>query len=78
MIGNHFTFRDGELRRRKYKQRDADISARVQSMKDKQKAVDEWEEKKRLILRPLAYCAMLLIGLGGGALAYRYYYYFHA
>ena len=43
-------------------------------MKEKYKTSEEWEEKKKLIMRPLAWCAaLLLVGLGGGTLAYNYY-----
>lgn len=51
-------------------------AAKVKAMQERQRANELWHEKKRLIMRPISLCvAFVVLGLGGGALFYRY---FHA
>ncbi|XP_063612429.1 tyrosine-protein phosphatase non-receptor type 2-like [Penaeus indicus] len=65
-----------DVRQRKRRERIEATAAKVKNMVDKQRANEQWQEKKRLIMRPISLCvAFVMLGLGGGALFYRY---FHA
>lgn len=70
------TSRPNDVRQRKRRERIEATAAKVKNMVDKQRANEQWQEKKRLIMRPISLCvAFVMLGLGGGALFYRY---FHA
>ena len=59
-----------DVRRR----REAKIQQKVQEIQEKARATEDWEERKKLLIRPLSVCAaILLLGLGGTFLAYYRY-----
>lgn len=65
-----------DVRRRKRMDRTAATAAKVKAMVEKQRVTELWQERKRLIMRPISLCvAFVVLGLGGGTLFYRY---FHA
>jgi len=65
---------ENEVRRRHYQDRNSAMSTKVADMVKKQRDTESWDQKKRLIKRHLSLCVtFLVIGLGGGALYYRYF-----
>uniref|UniRef100_A0A0P4WE03 protein-tyrosine-phosphatase n=1 Tax=Scylla olivacea TaxID=85551 RepID=A0A0P4WE03_SCYOL len=73
---NNATCSEGDVRRRKRMEQKVATAAKVKAMQERQRANELWHEKKRLIMRPISLCvAFVVLGLGGGALFYRY---FHA
>ncbi|XP_042237094.1 tyrosine-protein phosphatase non-receptor type 2-like isoform X1 [Homarus americanus] len=67
---------ENDVRRRKRRERTAATAAKVKAMVEKQRVNEHWQDRKRLIMRPISLCvAFVVLSLGGGALFYRY---FHA
>lgn len=65
---------ESEVRRRHYQERQTAMSDKVANMVKKQKDTETWEQKKRLIKRHISLCVtFIVIGLGGGALVYRFF-----
>jgi len=65
---------ENEVRRRHYQEKKSAMTSKVADMVKKQRDTETWDQKKRLIKRNLSLCVtFLVIGLGGGALVYRYF-----